>query len=81
MAKKAFDDLSGKEIPEADRNFGRQATLVEVAPGLNVHIQFVRENRALDADVDQASFLTVLDTVKRSIKNPPAVPDSGTSEK
>lgn len=77
---KAFDDLSAREIPETDRNYGRQPTEVEIAPGLSVQIQFVRDNRCNAADVDQKSFLEVLSTVAKLTKNPP-VPESGTSDK
>ena len=74
MALKNFDDLTGKEITGA--NFGRQPTQVEIAPGLSLHIQFVRDNRCNDADIDLDSFLGALDTAKRQVKNPPVVPET-----
>lgn len=76
---KHFDELTGKEIPEGAKNYGRQPTQINIAPDLDIHIQFVRQNRCNVADISKESFLSVLDIAKNFVKDGP-VPESGTAK-
>lgn len=68
-------DITGKEIPEKETNYGRAPLVVPIGEGLEAHLQIVKEHRVNQSDVSGAAMGKVLDALRA------AVPELGTKGK